>query len=118
MPPRWEKERKVKTHTPIGAVAWRVGVVFATDLDADRLLPNLKNLADLKNDGDSPFTVGGGSVPIRRRFRIDGECRMSLRRIGNKWLDEHRAVTAAVFFDHDRPKLIHQSAARPWAALL
>jgi hypothetical protein len=101
VPPRWEKEREVKTHTPIGAVARRVGVVFATDLDADWLPPNLKNLADLKNDGDSPFTVVGGSVPIRRRFRINGEGRMGLRRVGNERLDEHLTKTAAMLLDYN-----------------
>src|SRR5438552_16997807 len=39
-PRRWVKQREVKTHTPIGAIAWRVGIVFAADLQADRLPPN------------------------------------------------------------------------------
>ena len=41
VPACWVKEREVKTHTPIGSVAWSVGIVFAADLDADRLLSNL-----------------------------------------------------------------------------
>jgi len=43
------EQREVKTHTPIGAVARRVGIVFAAYLDADRFFPNLQDLADLKN---------------------------------------------------------------------
>ena len=65
------KECEVQTRPPSRAIAWRVGIVFTADLDADRLLPNLQNLADLKNDWHRPFAVVGGSVPIRRAFRID-----------------------------------------------
>jgi|SRR6188472_1312629 hypothetical protein len=82
MPTCWVKEREVKTHTPIGAVAWSVGIVFATDLNADRLLPNLKNLADLKNHRHGPFPVVGRSVPVCCGFRTKGESRMSLRGVG------------------------------------
>ena len=58
----WEKEREVKTRTPSGSVAWSVGIVFTADLDADRLLSDLQNLADLKNDWNGPF-------PVARRKR-------------------------------------------------
>ena len=55
----WEKEDEIKTHTPIGSVAWSVGIVFAADLDADWLFPDLQNLADLKNDRHGPLPIGG-----------------------------------------------------------
>ena len=53
----WEKEDEIKTHTPIGSEAWSVGIVFAADLDADRLFPDLQNLADLKNDRHGPLPI-------------------------------------------------------------
>jgi hypothetical protein len=58
------------------------------------------------------------AFPVCRRFRIEGEGRMGLCRVSNEWLDKHRAVTAAVFFDDDRPKLVHQHAYGPQALLL
>jgi hypothetical protein len=118
MPACRVKQGEIKTHSQIGTVARCVGVVFTTDLDTDRLFPNLENLANLKNDWYCQFPVVGGSVPVCRRLCINGESRMGLRRIGNKWLDEHRAVTAAAFLDHDRPKLVHQCAYGPAADLL
>ena len=57
MPTCWVKEREVKTHTPIGSVAWSVSIVFAADLDADRLLSNLQNLADLEDDRHGPLPI-------------------------------------------------------------
>ena len=93
----WEKEYEVKTRTPSRAVAWRVGIVFAADLGANWLLSDLQNLADLKNDWHRPFAVLGGSVPVRRGFRIDGEGRMGLCRVSNEWLDKHLVDIATVF---------------------
>ena len=97
MPACRVKQGEIKTHSQIGTVARCVGVVFTTDLDTDRLFPNLENLANLKNDWYRPFAVVGGSVPVCSGFRIDCESRMGLRRIGNEWLNEHLADTAAVF---------------------
>ena len=57
----WEKEDEIKTHTPVGSVAWSVGIVFAADLVADWLFPNLQNLADLKNDRHGPLPTWGSS---------------------------------------------------------
>ena len=64
VPACWEKEREVKTHTPIGSVAWRVGIVFAADLDADWLLSDLQNLSDLKNDWHRPFAFIGVIIQV------------------------------------------------------
>ena len=58
----WVKQSEVKTRPPIGSVAWSVGIIFTADFDANWLLPNLQNLADLKNEGNGPFAVLGGSV--------------------------------------------------------
>ena len=44
----WEKEHNVKTRPPSGSVAWSVGIIFTADLHADRLFPDLQNLADNK----------------------------------------------------------------------
>ena len=93
----WEKEYEVKTYSPIGSVARSVGIVFAADLDADRLLSDLQNLADLKNDRHGPFTVFGGSVPVRRCFRVKSESRVGLCRVSNEWLDKHLVDIATVF---------------------
>src|SRR5260370_19109263 len=112
------EQGEVEAHTPIRAIAWSVGVVFPADLDADRLLPNFKNLADLKNERHGPFPVAGGSVPVCRRFRAKGEGRMGLRRVGHKRLKEHLADTLAVFRDYDRPKLVHKRAGGQSANLL
>ena len=81
MPACRVEKREVKTHTPIGPVARRVGIVFPADLDADWLFPDFQNLADLKNDGYGPFTVVGGSIPIRRGFRVKSESRMGACRV-------------------------------------
>ena len=113
-----EKEDEIKTHTPIGSVARSVGIVFAADLNADRLLSDLQNLADLKNDWHRPFAVLGGSIPVRRGFRVKGEGRMGLCRVSNEWLDKHLVDIAAVVFNYDRPKLVHQHAYGPRAFLL
>src|SRR5213079_3483652 len=78
---RWIQQRQGEADAPIGAVTRCIGIIFAADLEADRLFPNLQNLADLKNDGDSPLAIGGGSVPVCGGFRINGESRMRLCRI-------------------------------------
>src|SRR5947207_15938202 len=43
------EQSQIKTHAPVRTVTRTVSIIFAPDLDADRLLANLQNLADLEN---------------------------------------------------------------------
>src|SRR6266480_5923247 len=107
-PARRIEQRQGEADAPIRAVTRRVGIVFAADLEADRLLPNLQNLADLKNERHGPFRVTRGIVPVGRGFRTEGESRVRLQRVCYKGLKEHLAETATMFLDGDGPELVHK----------
>src|SRR6266550_6288344 len=117
-PARRIEQCQGEADAPVRAVTRRVGIVFAADLEADRLLPNLQNLADLKNERHGPFRVARRIVPVCRRFRTEGESRMGLQRICYEGLKEHLAQTATVLLDCDRPELVHQRASGQFANLL
>jgi hypothetical protein len=72
-PRRRVKQHEIETHAPIRAVTRGVCVVLAADLKADRLLPNLQNLADLKNERNGPFRVG-----VLFQFAVDSVLRVKV----------------------------------------
>src|SRR5947209_6891004 len=43
------EEGNIQAYAPVRTVTRTVSIIFAPDLDADRLLANLENLADLEN---------------------------------------------------------------------
>src|SRR5207249_8593393 len=104
------KQGQCEAHAPVRSVTRAVGVVLAADLKADRLLPNLQNLADLKNERHGPFRVAWSVVPVGRGFRTEGESRVRLQRVCYKGLKEHLAETATMFLDGDGPELVHKCA--------
>ncbi len=95
------KQGQCEAHAPVRSVTRAVGVVLAADLKADRLLPNLQNLADLKNERHGSFRVARGIVPVGRGFRTEGESRVRLRCVCNERLKEHLADTATMFLNGD-----------------
>src|SRR6266516_2455741 len=104
------EQRQGEADTPIRTVTRRVRIVFAADLEADRLLSNFQNLADLKNERHGPFRVARGVIPVCCGFRTQGESLMGLCRVCCERLKEHLADTAAVFLDYDRQELVHERA--------
>src|SRR5438034_11252794 len=107
---RGVKQGQCEAHAPVRSVTRAVGVVLAADLKADRLLPNLQNLADLKNERHGPFRVARSVVPVCRGFRTERESRMGLRCVCNERLKEHLAETTTMFLDGDGPELVHKCA--------
>src|SRR5207249_1065619 len=61
------EQSQIKTHAPVRTVTRTVSIIFATDLDADRLLANLQNLADLEISG----TVHFASPEVLFQFAVD-----------------------------------------------
>src|SRR5437016_379750 len=95
------KQGEVETHAPVGPVTRRVCVIFSADLKTDGLLPNLQNLADLKNERHGPFRVAWRVVPVGRRFRAQREGRVRLERVGDERLKKHLAKALPVLLDGD-----------------
>jgi hypothetical protein len=114
----WVKKGQCEAHTPVGPITRAVGVVLAADLKADRLFPDLQDLADLQDEGHGPFRVARGVVPVGRRFRAERESSMRLGRVCEEGLQEHLAKALSVLLDGDGPELVHQRANRPSSHLL
>src|SRR5205823_13979473 len=98
---RGVKQGQCEAHPPVRPITRAVGVVLAADLKADRLLADLQNLADLKNERNRPLGVSWSVVPVGGGFRTEGESRMGLRCVWNERLKEHFADTAAVILNCD-----------------
>src|SRR5205809_4747390 len=80
------KQGQCEAHAPVRSVTRAVGVVLAADLKADRLLPNLQNLADLKNERHGPFRFARGIVPVGSGLRTEGESSVRLLWVCMEWL--------------------------------
>src|SRR4029453_17849941 len=85
------KKGEVEAHAPVGAVARGVCIIFPAYLNADRLLPNLQDLANLENNRYGPFSVGRRGVPVRGGFGTESKSRMRLSGVGEEGLQKHLA---------------------------
>ena len=101
------EQRYIQAHAPVRTVTRAVSIIFAADLNANRLFTHLKNLLFWKMSGTVHFASPGGVVPVGRGFRTERESSVSLEGVGNERLKKKLAESLSMIFVINRPELIH-----------
>jgi hypothetical protein len=104
-----KEQRDIKAQAPVGPSVRSVGVIAATDLDADRLLSDLQNLTDKEVDWHGPLVVH----PVVSRLAVNPEGRVRLRGVSEEGLKKRRADVLVIVIAANTPDLVGEDADGP-----